>query len=500
MISYTVSDFYTAESDFPLTDKRCERSLDEFGAWTWNGKFDEYSSFSDVYKNGRGKVFVESITINDNIGKKFRKRNFDSAYISEKINNAISSLISDNFIIKDSKKSKFSFPIKDGFYVKDLSSRSFNKHSFENTYISDNIYQKLSFAIHDNIQINDSPHLKYMYFVKDKFFVEDTSRSAISKSLFESVSFFDYLSKSASIKLKDPINYSDFIHLTDKFVVKDNICAYERSFRKNAVNNYESITSYDFLDNITNWKRFYSESSNVSDFPIKHMENKFFEYVIGNDKDNKEFYKNTSYSILANDISRIGFKFDRDFMEGISVYDSEYSSYISSYEETCKFLDEIVHNSNGILYDISLSEGPLSVEEFREAINTPAGYSPFVDFRVGDYEYKNAIYRFIMQKKDLDVNPLLSDLCVHVDIPDTNDRGTANIPSEVTRVYFNKSYYNPPEVVVTVIGGSESSGIVIPYLISTDKYDDSGRYFEVKLVNDSGTIVSGIISWTAKGY
>lgn len=446
MISYTVSDFYTAESDFPLTDKRCERSLDEFGAWTWNGKFDEYSSFSDVYRNGRGKVFVESITINDTIGKKFRKRNFDSAYISENIHNAISSLISDNFIIKDSKKSKFSFPIKDGFYVKDFSSRSFNKNSFENTYISDNIYQKLSFAIHDNIQINDSPHLKYMYFVKD------------------------------------------------------NIFAYERSFRKNTVNNYESITSYDFLDNITNWKRFYSESSNVSDFPIKHMENKFFEYVIGNDKDNKEFYKNTSYSILANDISRFGFKFDRDFLENISVHDDEYSVYIAAYKETCKLIDEIVHNSNGVLYDISFSEGPLSREEFKSAVNTPAGYSPFVDFRVGDYEYKDAIYRFVMQKKDLDVNPLLSDLSVHVDIPDTNDRGTANIPAEVTRVYFNKSYYNPPEVVVTVIGGSESSGMVIPYLISTDKYDDSGRYFEVKLVNDSGTVVSGMISWTAKGY
>lgn len=393
MISYTVSDFYTAESDFPLTDERCERSLNEFGAWKWEGTFQELQSVLDKYRNGRAKVFQENLSIKD---------------------------------------------------------------------INKSITNKL---------------------IKESFNSEDRIDKRAYRNIFEIVKFNDLkISRFTSTFRKDFIKAKDF------------------NYAKVNLNIPESIKISDPLLRNVKWKRNYSEYSNISDRPINHAKNNFFENISSKDSGNRMFDKNTIYSVLVEDKSRFGFKFDRDFLESISVHDDEYSVYVAAYKETCKLIDEIVHNSNGVLYDISFSEGPLSREEFKSAVNTPAGYSPFVDFRVGDYEYKDAIYRFVMQKKDLDVNPLLSDLSVHVDIPDTNDRGTANIPAEVTRVYFNKSYYNPPEVVVTVIGGSESSGIVIPYLISTDKYDDSGRYFEVKLVNDSGTVVSGMISWTAKGY
>ena len=62
-------------------------------------------------------------------------------------------------------------------------------------------------------------------------------------------------------------------------------------------------------------------------------------------------------------------------------------------------------------------------------------------------------------------------------------------------VQFNKPYYNPPEVQVTLSGGSSLSGIVTPHIVSIDK---GGFYIE--LIGTSGNRTTGVISWVSKGY
>ena len=47
------------------------------------------------------------------------------------------------------------------------------------------------------------------------------------------------------------------------------------------------------------------------------------------------------------------------------------------------------------------------------------------------------------------------DYAIHVDIDDVKDRGAADIPAEETKVYFNRTYYTTPDVVVNVCGWTE---------------------------------------------
>ena len=52
---------------------------------------------------------------------------------------------------------------------------------------------------------------------------------------------------------------------------------------------------------------------------------------------------------------------------------------------------------------------------------------------------------------------------------------------------------------MTVKGGSSTTSLV-PRIISTDKSDDGGRYFEVELHDTADKLTTGVISWVAKGW
>ena len=119
-----------------------------------------------------------------------------------------------------------------------------------------------------------------------------------------------------------------------------------------------------------------------------------------------------------------------------------------------------------------------------------------MEFKVGDYEYKNAVYRMVLSRSNINSTPLFYGYEVHVDIPDTIDRGECAVSGE-TKVYFNKHYYHAPEINVTTTGGTE---VLIPRIVSIDNEDSMGRYFTVILENLSGESKVGRISWSARGY
>lgn len=168
-----------------------------------------------------------------------------------------------------------------------------------------------------------------------------------------------------------------------------------------------------------------------------------------------------------------------------------------AYEEEAEAKDMWLRATmNGVLSDVLLSEGGLSFEEFQKKANSSVGYTPFMEFRVGDYEYQKAIYKIELTRKNLNANTQLYDYAVHVDIPDTIDRGESAVDGE-TKIYFNKHYYHAPEVNVTVVSGTE---VIMPTILDLDGEDDNGRYFTVILQNTAGESKAGRISWSARGY
>ena len=95
----------------------------------------------------------------------------------------------------------------------------------------------------------------------------------------------------------------------------------------------------------------------------------------------------------------------------------------------------------------------------------------------------------------MNASTAIDKINLHVDIPDTDDRGVVDIPASETFVEFNKKYYNPPEEVsLSVVGGSTGK-VLIPKLI---KVTNLG--FTVVIHDSYGAIVSGVISWASTGY
>lgn len=169
--------------------------------------------------------------------------------------------------------------------------------------------------------------------------------------------------------------------------------------------------------------------------------------------------------------------------------------------EDIALYDAFVRASNGYIESVQAISSFREVDNFLAMSDTPPLYEQFTDFNVGDYEYEKALLRLRVVSKATQAQPLLYDVSPHVDIDDTDDKGQLEIKdtTAATKVYYNKHYYNAPEVNAMVKGGTGTT-TPVPNILTTDGKDDKGRYFEIELLNSSGNRTTGIVSWVAKGW
>lgn len=169
--------------------------------------------------------------------------------------------------------------------------------------------------------------------------------------------------------------------------------------------------------------------------------------------------------------------------------------------EDIALYDAFVRASNSYVESVQVLSSFKEVDDFTAMSDTPPLYEQFTDFNVGDYEYEKALLRLRVVSKATQAQPLLYDVSPHVDIDDTDDKGQLEIKdtTAATKVYYNKHYYNAPEVNAMVKGGTGTT-TPVPNILTTDGQDDKGRYFEIELLNSSGNRTTGIVSWVAKGW
>lgn len=169
--------------------------------------------------------------------------------------------------------------------------------------------------------------------------------------------------------------------------------------------------------------------------------------------------------------------------------------------EDIALYDAFVRASNGYIESVQAISSFREADDFLAMSDTPPLYEQFTDFNVGDYEYEKALLRLRVVSKATQAQPLLYDVSPHVDIDDTDDKGQIEIKdtTAATKVYYNKHYYNAPEVNAMVKGGAGTT-TPVPNILTTDGKDDKGRYFEIELLNSSGNRTTGIVSWVAKGW
>lgn len=204
--------------------------------------------------------------------------------------------------------------------------------------------------------------------------------------------------------------------------------------------------------------------------------------------DTDEFFnRNVTFVRGLAELARIGDGLTRDIgknqAEDIALYDA------------------YVRASNSYIESVQVVSSFKEMDDFAVMADTPPMYEQFTDFNVGDYEYEKALLRLRVVSKATQAQPLLYDVSPHVDIDDTDDKGQLEIKdtTAATKVYYNKHYYNSPEVNAMAKGGTGTT-TPVPNILTTDGKDDKGRYFEIELLNSSGNRTTGIVSWVAKGW
>lgn len=201
----------------------------------------------------------------------------------------------------------------------------------------------------------------------------------------------------------------------------------------------------------------------------------------------ESFNRNVAFVRGLAELARIGDGLTRDIgknpAEDIALYDA------------------YVRASNSYIESVQVVSSFKEMDDFTVMADTPPMYEQFTDFNVGDYEYEKALLRLRVVSKATQAQPLLYDVSPHVDIDDTDDKGQLEIKdtTAATKVYYNKHYYNAPEVNAMVKGGTGAT-TPVPNILTTDGQDDKGRYFEIELLNSSGNRTTGIVSWVAKGW
>lgn len=201
----------------------------------------------------------------------------------------------------------------------------------------------------------------------------------------------------------------------------------------------------------------------------------------------ESFNRNVAFVRGLAELARIGDGLTRDIgknpAEDIALYDA------------------YVRASNSYIESVQVVSSFKEMDDFTAMADAPPMYEQFTDFNVGDYEYEKALLRLRVVSKATQAQPLLYDVSPHVDIDDTDDKGQLEIKdtTAATKVYYNKHYYNAPEVNAMVKGGTGAT-TPVPNILTTDGKDDKGRYFEIELLNSSGNRTTGIVSWVAKGW
>ena len=153
-----------------------------------------------------------------------------------------------------------------------------------------------------------------------------------------------------------------------------------------------------------------------------------------------------------------------------------------------------------VISDMMISgAGDFTMADFEDFLtygNVP-GYEKWRDFIPGDYEYREAMFRVVLQSKNAD-RGLLTDLQATVDVPDLIDRGSATITVAASgiAVTYNRVFHVVPEITLAARGGQGANPIAPEFSGSPTKTG-----FTVKMRDTvTGAFVTGSFTWAAHGY
>lgn len=357
-------------------------------------------------------------------------------------------------------------------------------HITENIRTSDSVHRFIGAQLYEALRLISTLQNKTaMMIQEDNIAIGDSEINGLLPVMQEQVRIADNLRRTLHHTIKQLVKMADTLGNHTLKVSQETIIARD-SYKK-------------VLQVIKNVREYISAVDDV----YRQMYKVNDERIYAADEILKSIEYRLKDSISTNESFNRGINYIRDFSDFIKAGDSLTREIGKNPIEDILIWDAYIHASNAYIEALRMVDEAQDEKWFQSMLESMPYYEEFTDFYVGDYEYEKACIRLVLQTETTDSKPTLYDVAANVDIDDTDDRGTANITDTTmpTKIYFNKHYYNAPEVQVTVNSGVGNE-TVTPYIVNTDGIDGSKRYFEVELRNDSNERVKGAISWISKGW
>ncbi len=239
-----------------------------------------------------------------------------------------------------------------------------------------------------------------------------------------------------------------------------------------------------------------SESLGMSDLAAKQVKKPVAETLVLGDQIFRQAIKRVSEAVAIGEALGRTVAYRRSFNEGLAVTDALRRAMRISVPEALDLAEQYRRHANGVVSDMIVSNVAITEADFLNIMEAghPPGYTDFRDFIQGDYTYRRALFRAILNSRNSD-RGFIENLRVTVDVPDIFDRGTAQITDAVAgaSTTFTRTFRVPPEVTMTHKGGTLVAIARIVGSVTTTG-------FTAVLEASSGTRVSGSFTWIAQGY
>ena len=332
--------------------------------------------------------------------------------------------------------------------------------------------------------------------VREAFLASDYLTRLLTKNSSESLAWGDVLRQSNTKRLAESLLISE---TPQRGVTKNAYEAFGLGDDLDRLMTKRISEAVAFAETYTDLIAFIlriSESLSVSDLGAKQVRKPVAEAFGIADKAARQSIKRVAEALAIAEVLGRSVAYRRNLTEGFAMSDALRRAMNLKVREALALAEQYRRHANGVISDMLVASTEITQQDFAAIVEAghPPGYTDFRDFIQGDYTYRRALFRAILNSRNSD-RGFIDALRVTVDVPDIFDRGTAQITDAAAgaAIYFSRNFRVPPEVTTTHKGGTT---VAIPRLLGA--VTTSG--FIAVLENSSGTRLAGSFTWIAQGY
>lgn len=332
--------------------------------------------------------------------------------------------------------------------------------------------------------------------LRENFQTSDTLIRGLAKDTRESLALIEGLARQGSKRVAESLLVAESIRRvtgkahTESFVIADDL---DRALVKRLA---EAVSFAETYADLIAFTLSISESLGVSDLAAKQVSKPISETLVLGDRAVRQAIKRVSEAVAIGEALGRTVAYRRTINEGLAVTDALRRAFRLSVVEALELAEQYRRHANGVVSDMIVSNVAITEADFLNIMEAghPPGYTDFRDFIQGDYTYRRALFRAILNSRNSD-RGFIENLRVTIDVPDIFDRGTAQITDAAAgiSITFTRTFRVPPEVTMTHKGGTL---VAIPRIVG----GVTTTGFMAVLEASSGARVSGSFTWIAQGY